>query len=350
MVEESEITHSFTEGCHFVHSSFSKIPRMNNQTNPSKEIRIHFVDFWPAFDKENNFIVSALAPYYKVIMDSVNPEYLFCSASGIDHFKYKNPAKIYFTGENDVPDFNLYDYAMGSSHLDFGGRYFRFPLYVLSEGFDKLFSESFDTEAVVKRKFCNFVYSNAQFSDPYRQAFFHRLSQYKKVDSGGKYLNNIGKPVADKLAFIGEYKFTIAFENSSVSGYTTEKLVDPMRVNSLPVYWGNPDVGKDFNTKSFINGMDYSSMDELVEEIVRLDNDDVAYLDKLSQPWIESGKIPDFKADLAAFLVEIIELPLPLSKQTTDYGYNHLYKKRQQIGSSIYNNKILRPLLKRLIR
>ena len=55
------------------------------------------------------------------------------------------------------------------------------------------------------------------------------------------------------MDFIKDYKFVISFENSSYPGYTTQKLIEPMLVNSSPIYWGNKSVGKDFNTKSFIN-------------------------------------------------------------------------------------------------
>ena len=75
------------------------------------------------------------------------------------------------------------------------------------------------------KKFCNFVYSNSGNCDPIREAFFHQLCKYKKVDSGGKYLNNIGKAVGDKLQFIKDYKFTIAFENSSCSGLYYRKII-----------------------------------------------------------------------------------------------------------------------------
>jgi hypothetical protein len=315
-----------------------------------KAIRIFFVDFWNDFDYNDNFIVSALKDRYKIVLDSQNPEYLFYSLFGAKHFRYKDAVKIYFTGENDVPDFNLCDYGMGSSWINFGDRYFRLPLYATSKNYDELFTAVNTEQALyLQRKFCNFVYSNAQISDPIREKFYYRLSKYKKVDSGGKHLNNTGKPVSDKIDFIKDYKFTIAFENSSQSGYTTEKLIDPMRVNSLPVYWGNPLVGKDFNTKSFINLMDYQTMDEAIEEIIYLDNNDSAYLDKLSQPWIEKEKKRDFRSELSGFLSRIIELPLPEAKRTPDYGYNYFYKKKQHIGNRLYSNGLLRPILKKIL-
>ena len=49
--------------------------------------------------------------------------------------------------------------------------------------------------------------------------------------------------VSNKMDFIKDYKFVISFENSSNPGYTTEKLIEPMLVNSIPIYWGNTEVG-----------------------------------------------------------------------------------------------------------
>lgn len=96
------------------------------------------------------------------------------------------------------------------------------------KGFEELVRRTshLSDQELLNRKFCSFVVSNSQFSDPLRKRFFERLCKYKKVDSGGRYLNNIGGPVRDKLAFCRGYKFNIAFENSSVDGYTTEKIME----------------------------------------------------------------------------------------------------------------------------
>ena len=106
-------------------------------------------------------------------------------------------------------------------------------------------------------------------------------------------MNNIGFPVEDKLEFIKDYKFVIAFENSSFPGYTTEKLIEPFLSDSIPVYWGNPVVGKDFNTNSFINIKDTAQFDEAINKIVELDNDDEKYLAMLNEPCFVNYKIPE---------------------------------------------------------
>jgi hypothetical protein len=142
-----------------------------------------------------------------------------------------------------------------------------------------------------KQKFCCMVVSNPNAKE--RIEFFHKLSQYKQVDSGGRYLNNIGGPVPNKPEFIKDYKFVISFENSSYPGYATEKIVQPMLVNSIPIYWGDPTVGRDFNTKSFININDFASVEEAIEYIIELDKNEEKYLELASQPWLHNNKIEE---------------------------------------------------------
>ena len=138
-----------------------------------------------------------------------------------------------------------------------------------------------------KTKFCNFVYSNARC--PERISFLQKLSRYKRVDSGGTVLNNIGHRVLHKVRFLEDYKFTIAFENSVAPGYVSEKIFEPMVVNSVPVYWGNPRIADDFNSKSFLD-VTGLSVDGAVERVVALDRNDDSYLDLLSEPWFTDNR------------------------------------------------------------
>ena len=243
-----------------------------------------------------------------------------------------------------MPDFNWYDYAMGFHALSFGDRYLRFPLYVLYKGFEGLSEKCFDASTALDRKFCNFVYSNARWADPFRDRFFRELSKYKKIDSGGRHLNNIGGPVADKMTFIRDYKFTIAFENSALPGYTTEKLMEPMVVNSLPIYWGNPCVEDDFNERSFIRVRSEVDMKRAIEEIIRLDTDDDAYLVKLSEPWTLPDMRPaDWLARLDAFLLSIFKQSPEEARRCTEYGFARLYRqkvrKRERINRLFFWRK-----------
>lgn len=308
-----------------------------------KSLEIDFVDFWKGFNRYDNFITQRLSKYYEIEI-SKNPDYVFYSTFGFKHLGYKNAIKIYYTGENDVPDFNFCDYAIGFQPIIFDDRYLRFPLYLLYNSYYELKRKKIE-ESLLNRKFCNFIYSNSMYSTPLREQFFLQLSKYKKVDSGGRLLNNIGGPVEDKLNFIKDYKFTIAFENSSISGYTTEKLLEPMAANSLPIYWGNPNVYLDFNPDSFLNIQDFPSFAEAIDEIIRLDTDDKAYLHKLSIPWqtIEQSS-KNWEDEISSFLCNIFDQSKTNAIRRTNYGYAVMKKYKEARFAKIASIPLLRNL------
>ncbi len=292
-----------------------------------RSIKIHFVDFWPTFEPEGFFIYDFLSEKYQLIIDEENPDYLVFSCFGNNHLYYNDCVRIYYDSENLFPNFNLCDYAFGFPHLQLGDRFLRIPEWVYHTR-HFLYSKSLkDEAALLNRKFCNFVYSNDRIDvDPFRVQFFKRLSEYKQVDSGGMVENNIGYCVADKRSFISNYKFTIAFENSRADGYTTEKMIDPMLVNSMPVYWGNPSVHLDFNTDAIVHVKDYDAMDDAIAEIIALDNDDAAYLEKLRKPWFLNENFKDWKKKVGDFLDRILEQSKETAIRKAIYGRNFYYR------------------------
>jgi hypothetical protein len=191
------------------------------------------------------------------------------------------------------PNFGECDFAFTFDHLNRADHY-RLPLYAWYADPATLVKPPLDAERILAEKtgFCNFVYSNSRCK--LRIKFFEKLSKYKRVDSGGRLLNNIGGPVSDKRAFLAQYKFTIAFENESYPGYTTEKILDPMLMGSLPIYWGNPLVHLDFNPRSFINFSDYGGLDDLVDRVVEVDRNDELYCQYVREPWYHGNVVNEY--------------------------------------------------------
>lgn len=256
------------------------------------KIKIDFSDFWGGFDKTNNYFYNLLKEEFDVIITD-NPDYLFFSVFGSKHLQYKCK-KIFYTGENVAPPLHYCDYSFSFDYLD-DNRNYRLPHYLLYDGYYELQRPKIINESLANRKFCNFIVSNGACQE--RNQFYNELSKYKKVDSGGRFANNIGYAVDNKVKFQSEYKFSIAFENNAYRpqfpGYTTEKIMEPMTVNSIPIYWGNPEIAKEFNTKSFINVYDFNSISDVINYIEYLDNNDKKYLELLNQPWFNEYKIPE---------------------------------------------------------
>lgn len=283
-----------------------------------KTIKINFCDFWLDFNPQTFFITSWLQKKYNVEF-SENPEFLFYSCFGHKHLTYSGCVKIYHTGEAVTPDFNECDYAIGFDYINFENRYLRHSRCV---HVDKLSRLKLPRE-LANRKFCNFIYSNATSGEgtKIRIDFCKQLACYKQIDCPGKILNNMvdaieprfGNWAKGKLDFIKKYKFTIAFENNSKVGYVSEKLMQPLQANSIPIYWGDPEVTREFNPNAFVNCHDYKNFDEVIEYVKYLDNNDDAYMEMLRQPPMQ----PDYVHDpdkFANFLYAIIErgnVPFP---------------------------------------
>jgi alpha(1,3/1,4) fucosyltransferase len=252
-------------------------------------VRLAFSDFHSGFNPRDNYFVHLLGQKHDVEL-SDQPDVLIYSCYGSrEEFRRYRCLRIFYTSENQRPNFADCDYAFTFDYNDHP-RHYRLPLYPLYFDVQQLVKRPQNPRQILaeKTRFCNFVYSNRYCR--FRNAFFHQLSKYKHVDSGGRLFNNMGGNVKDKLAFIRPYKFTIAFENSSYPGYTTEKIAEPMLVNSLPIYWGNPLVHRDFNPVSFINYFDYGSPEALIERIIEVDRNDELYCQYLSQPWYHDNR------------------------------------------------------------
>lgn len=237
----------------------------------------------------SNPIYQILSPYYNLEL-SDNPDFLFYSCFGRKYLKY-NCTRIFYTGENVRPNFNQCDYAF-SFDYPVTERNFRLPLYHLYGYTEKLCNKDQTSPEPSLRKFCNFVYSNKKA--PERIKFFNQLKSYKPIDSGGKIMNNIGGRVGNKLEFLRNYKFTIAFENSNYPGYTTEKIAEALLANTIPIYWGNPLVARDFNPECLINCHDFGSFEEVVTYVIKVDNDDELFQKYVSAPAFSSGVDNEF--------------------------------------------------------
>lgn len=273
---------------------------------------------------------------------SDNPEYLFYSSWGTQFLKYDNCIKIFFATENVRPDFNQCDYAIGYDRLCFGERYLTKPIYLHRNEFK-------DGIRYEKRKFCNFLYSNTQngAGAKLRQKFFNLLSKYKIIDSPGKACNNMVHHVSStrwdspvKIDFLSNYKFTIAFENSSYPGYISEKIIHTFQANSVPIYWGDPDITIDFNPESFINIHSFNTLKEAIDYIIFLDNNDEAYLNMLyTCPMQYNYKIPD----IYKFYTNIFEN----GKIFREIGHTNAFTqplRNFEISYNHINSRLLKPL------
>ena len=115
------------------------------------------------------------------------------------------------------------------------------------------------------------------------------------------FLENVlrGKPVPrERMLEVAEHYY--AFDGISPINAQHRGLLTALQQEfvdhglDLPIYWGNPEVGRDFNPASFINYHDLGSNDAVIERIIELDQNDDAYLEVIRQPRYPEDSFPDF--------------------------------------------------------
>lgn len=314
-------------------------------------------------NREGRLFLKLLEKHYIVEL-SDEPDYLFYNVNGTVYYKY-DCIRIFCTIEALCPDFNLCDYGIGFEYLEYGDRYYRFPNYAFyPEETAKMADKHRNIkEELARRDFCSFVYSNANAA-PRRTQLFNTLSKYKRIDSGGRYLNNMpdGKQVDDKLAFESGHKFSIACENASHPGYHTEKLIEAFAAGTVPIYWGDPRVKEVFNSKAFVNADDFNSDEELLEEIRRLDRNEKAYLEMLREPALlgnpESGEsyVAQCRDGLEKYLLHIFNQPVEKAYRRNMGFWGEQYLDRKRCESNIIEkymrlrNSVAGKMLRRVLR
>jgi len=308
-------------------SSFIDALRQEHEGTNKPELKIAYADFWPEWSDEN-FIEPILKKHFYVVTDQKNPDVLFHSIFGHSSQGYKCK-KILYVAENIRYPYNQsirdnINIAFGSANYTITfdptkGNNFRLPLWqvfimrnpkYLDRLINRVNHQSFD-------RFCSFVVSNP--SNFMRNSMFQQMSQYKRVHSYGRYLTNDNslqllskekywRDAKDEFFLNNKHKFSICYENNSYPYYTTEKLMDSFLNGSMPIYWGDPKVKEDWNTKAFINTIEYGS--NIMSVIRKMDTDYEVFEAKYYQPVFTDSQKDKLLSNLENFenwLVSIIQ-------------------------------------------
>ena len=151
------------------------------------------------------------------------------------------------------------------------------------------------------------VYGGISHCGPIREKYIKKLQEYISVDIYGGCSKRFhtepkkcerGTPECIKL--LKRYKFFLAFENSFCIDYISEKYWETLLDgNAVPIVMGGAEYSKVAIPKSFIDVMDFDSVEDLANYIKYLDENDEAYNEyhawkaryKLGQPRSWSCKI-----------------------------------------------------------
>jgi hypothetical protein len=271
-----------------------------------KIIKLFFLKFYTGF--KPNFILKNLDhEKFDFKIDSNSPDYLIYSTFSKNPYdkKFKNAIKIAICTENKIPDFYKADYAIGHAHLNYLDRYCKIFKYFNLKLLVQINNHRKFSLKKKKKLFCAGVISNNISGDFFRLKFINELNKYKKVDMGGRYNNNVGGKVKNKIQFLSSYKFSIAMENSGSDGYYSEKIIQSFISGTIPIYYGDYMIDEYFNPKSFISIKGEKDMYKKIDYIIQIDNNDKLYKSILKEKVINTKNILKILEEQNSFLNHI---------------------------------------------
>jgi|CXWL01.1.fsa_nt_gi hypothetical protein len=134
------------------------------------------------------------------------------------------------------------------------------------------------------------------------------LGLQDKIDVFGKgweNTENLPRPQAVKLAdvhsvfkgscsnkheLLNRYKFTIAYENTAYPGYITEKIIDAMVAESVPVYLGAPDIIEQLPAEAFIDARAFSSPEAITAYLAQMTESEAMTKIAAGQKFLQSSQ------------------------------------------------------------
>ncbi|MCR4661104.1 MAG: hypothetical protein K5765_03760 [Clostridia bacterium] len=291
-----------------------------------KKIKIAFKDFWPGFNIKQLGKAFNNNPYLfennieLVISD--DPDICFFGTFGNFIFDACNTdpkiIKVLFISEVLSPDFLFFDYCFCFEPYNFNGRNCFYPEFVYSmEYFGTALSQKTFAQCkeIIKEKtiFCEMIY-NHDGIDVSRKKYFDLLNSYKKVESAGTFLNNQpnNETVSclngnkSKINYQNKCKFSICIQSIKKDWFINEKIVHSLYANEIPIVYATEDIKKIFNPKRFIFIEDYDTDEELLNRIVKIDNDDRLFCEIISEPpFLENNFVKDTLDNACIFVYEL---------------------------------------------
>jgi len=288
-----------------------------------RSLRLWYSDMWGhgeyMFNPERCYFTQLLRLRYEIELCGDSPDVLIFSCFGNDHKDIDATVKIYFCGENSnppgvqrtlKPDYDQCSFSL--SHWPGSSRNYYFPLWIL---FVNWFHEPMPLELPAnptfliqpdelisrrecylesKDRFCCFI-NNNPVED--RISLFHSLESYRSVDSYGSLFNNVGYRLGGhegkKMDVLKRTFASIAYENSYLQGYNTEKVIQPYARGCFAIYSGGLDRSI-FNSRALFYLEDYRDQEEMVADIVKHYEDSRLSTAKIYEPLFYGNKIPDF--------------------------------------------------------
>jgi hypothetical protein len=154
-----------------------------------------------------------------------------------------------------------------------------------------------------------------------RYAFINKMQGHFK--DGLDWYSKNENPLTDKWDGLSDYRYSIAVENGSHPRYFTEKIVDVILADSIPIYWGAPDIC-DYFPQDLIKNIDIKDYQTCIQQIeVWIAQDDISY----SIPLLRESKLKIL--DEYQFYPWLVNILKQKSQIAPKYLSQTIYKEEQ---------------------
>lgn len=79
------------------------------------------------------------------------------------------------------------------------------------------------------------------------------------------------KPFEEKSDGLAPYRYSIVIENAREDGYFSEKLIDAVLCNTVPIYWGCPNIAEFFDTGGMVICHDMADIQRAIAQMSQAD-------------------------------------------------------------------------------
>lgn len=206
-------------------------------------------------------------------------------------YRRKWPISIFFSGEGTVPlpsHIDQYSCVLGAQNV---GKFVSCPLFVSYEYSKPVTYPTIPITTVPTKPLCSII--SASPNRAITNDRIHLLEFLKQnsvpIDFGGSYQNNIGYKVPGQyyeqpiIDFQKQYRLVCAFENCCLDDYITEKVINPLRAGTVPLYLGSSKIGSYINEDRIVR-IDPHNFRGCLDEVRRLLTDDTYWLEKVNRP------------------------------------------------------------------
>jgi hypothetical protein len=262
-------------------------------------LNVSLIDWYPSFDfcqdVMSEILEQSLGTKFRLVDSHKMADVVFVGPYGVSHklnpsFINSSAWKLYFTGENTVPDYRFVHHSLSFIRHDFSGRNFRLPLWWLhisypnyreSTSFSRSESDEFlhTNLPLVKYRSClsnrkSSVVAVFNHPDPLRLWTVQEIGKRMPIEKYGQCFGN-GFEWGDhgyrkKIELISNFRFNYCPENSLHDGYFTEKILHARLAGCIPIVYADKYVNLDFNPRGIVNIYDFDSMAEFVDYCHRL--------------------------------------------------------------------------------